>query len=260
MARVSMYPTLVVRLETLSPPELGLLKDLSDCIEKVLEELSARAKPSKPIALWTVRRVDIGSLSIEVEGKPASEQVNVETVKTLCHQLVEDIHFITRDPLAWIERNPGRDSQFLLALRQLGNLAVKNKANLTVEYGGWSVVAGGALVEKLNSLLQVRYQDWGSVEGTLEMITIHQSRYCRLYPMGVKCHFPQDLLPRVKELIGKRVLAWGKLFRSRTGAIEKMELKHLEPIEAKPLEEIRPENPMWPGKTYEELHRITWRE
>jgi hypothetical protein len=59
--------TLTVRLETLEPPTLQLLKTVSDRVEGMLHELTARDEPTKLIANWLVRRVEVGSLAIEVE-------------------------------------------------------------------------------------------------------------------------------------------------------------------------------------------------
>lgn len=254
--------TLTVRLATREAPTLQLLKTLSDRVEDMLRELTAREEPRQPIAIWLVRHVDVGSLAIEVEGRPAREQVSSQALDNLCHQLLEDIHSISQEPLTWVERYPGRDGQFLQALRRLGALSVEHQAQLSVRYRDRSAEVGGVLVAKVDTLLQTRFQDWGAVEGILEMVTLHRQRYFRLYPpgvtRGVAGHFGSDIFPKVKELLGRRVLAWGRLHRSRTGSIERMEVQHLEPLETKSLDEIRPQEPLWPGKTYEALHREAW--
>lgn len=256
--------TLTVRLATPEAPTLQLLKTLSDRVEDMLRELTAREEPRQPIADWRVRRVDVGSLAIEVEGRPAREQVSPAALDNLCEQLLDDIQSITHEPLTWVERHPGRDSQFLQALRRLGALSVEHHARLSVRYGSRSAEVGGVLVAKVDTLLQTRFQDWGAVEGILEMVTLHRQRDFRLYPpgmtYGVACHFGVDILPRVRELLGRRVLAWGRWHRSRTGSIERMEVQHLEPLETKSLDEIRPQEPLWPGKAYEELHREAWED
>jgi hypothetical protein len=256
--------TLTVRLESVRPPTLQLLKTLSDRVEDLLRELTAREELGTPIAVWLVRRVDVGSLAIEVEGWPAREQVNSQTLDNLCQQLLEDIQSIAQEPLTWVEHHPGRDSQFLHALRRLSALSVEHQAPLSVRYRNQSAEVGGVLAAKVDTLLQSRFQDWGAVEGLLEMVTLHRQRYFRLYPPGVThgvaCHFGSDSLPRVKELLGRRVLAWGRLHRSRTGSIERMEVRHVEPLETRSLDEIRPKEPLWPGKSYEELHRDAWED
>jgi hypothetical protein len=63
-----------IRLNTLEQPTLGLLNSLSDRTDELLHELIAREAPDKPIAVWLVRKVDVGSLAIEVEGRPAHER------------------------------------------------------------------------------------------------------------------------------------------------------------------------------------------
>ena len=114
----------------------------------------------------------------------------------------------------------------------------------------------------MDALLEARFQDWGAVEGNLEMVTLHHQRYFRIYPpapaQGVECYFREDLLPKVRELLGRRVTAWGRLHRSRTGAIKRVDVKEVEPLEPKPLDEIRAQEPLWPGRSHEELHRWTW--
>jgi hypothetical protein len=120
------------------------------------------------------------------------------------------------------------------------------------------------LVAQVDLLRHARFQDWGTVEGRLEMVTRHRQRDFRLYPPGIAsgaaCHFGSDLLPNVRELLGRRVVAWGGSHRSRTGSIERLEVQHLEPSDTKRLDEIRPQEPLWPGRTYEELHREAWED
>jgi hypothetical protein len=115
----------------------------------MLHELTARDGPTKLIANWLVRRVEVGSLAIEVEGQPVRGQVSPQALDTLCQQLLEDIQSLSQDPLTWVERHPDRDSQFLQALRQLGTLAVERKAQLSVRYGNRSTEVGGVLIEKI---------------------------------------------------------------------------------------------------------------
>lgn len=255
---------LVVRLATAEPPTLQLLNGLSDRVAEVLRELTAREDPVRQIAVWLVRRVDVGSLSIEVEGRPAQPEVSPGVIDGLCQQLLEDIQAITENPMAWSERYPGRDSEFLHALRGLGALSVEQKASLSLSHANETAEVGGILAQKVDEMLRARFQDWGTVEGHLEMVTLHRQRYFRIYPSGVtrgvECHFDEDLLPRVRELLGRRVSVWGRLRRSRSGSIEWAEVKLVEPLEPRRLDDIRPREPLWPGKSYEELHRWTWEQ
>jgi hypothetical protein len=50
----------------------------------------------------------------------------------------------------------------------------------------------------------------------------------------------------------------GNLKRSRAGNIEQITVQEIEALEAKRLDEMRPEEPLWPEKVHEDLHRWSW--
>lgn len=109
--------------------------------------------------------------------------------------------------------------------------------------------------------VKTRFQDWGTIEGHLDMITVHRQPCFRIYPAGVargvECHFEEHLFPRVRDLLGRRVGVWGR-FIVRAGFIERIYVKEIEALETKGIDEIRPKGPLWPGQSYEELRRWSW--
>ena len=259
-------PALRTHLSTPERPSLALLHELSGSISDLLEAQAEKfrtGRQSRPIS-WTLQRIEVGSLSIDMEGLPSGHTAASDFVDRFCLDLLQDIHAINEHPIEQLEQQFALDVRPLRAIRRLGTLAVNQKGTFLVEYGDGSVHIGGDTVEKVNTLLEARFVDWGSLEGSLETISIHRTPYFRLYASGgqggVECRFQQELLPETRDALGKRVMVWGMLHRSNVGSIERIDVKQMEVLEAVALDEIRPTGPLWPGQSYDELHKWAWGE
>ncbi len=255
-----------IRLDTREAPSLGVLQRLSGQALELLDESIPREEYQRrgTLVSWVVRKVDVGSLSIAVEGRPVASRVEPGLVERACSQLVEDIGSFVQNPDAWLEMHAGRDSDVLEKLRNLGELALEQRGVIVFNYGNRKAIIGGAIVEKADNLLKAKFSDWGSVEGFMETVTVHHERYFRIYPVGQKigarCNFPEEMLQQVREALAKRVAVWGQIFRSPVGTINKIDVKHLEILDSVVLDDIRPQEPLWPGETFERLHSWTWEE
>lgn len=72
------------------------------------------------------------------------------------------------------------------------------------------------VVDSLKKLISIRYQEIGSVEGTLEVISVHGYPRITIYHSitrrSVNCKFTPELLEVAKEGLGNRVIARGTVY------------------------------------------------
>lgn len=72
------------------------------------------------------------------------------------------------------------------------------------------------VVPDLGQLINVRFQEIGSVEGRLEMISIHRvprfTVYHTITQRSIRCKFEPKLLDLVKEALGRRVVISGVVY------------------------------------------------
>lgn len=72
------------------------------------------------------------------------------------------------------------------------------------------------VADPLKKLISIRYQEIGSVEGTLEIISVHGSPRITIYhsitQRSVNCKFTPELLDLAKEGLGNRVIVYGMVY------------------------------------------------
>ena len=68
---------------------------------------------------------------------------------------------------------------------------------------------------------------WGSVDGRLDLISVHRRPYFAIYEHGssnrIRCMFPDDWTDTVKEFLSYRVIVEGKLRYRRDGSVATLE-------------------------------------
>ena len=71
-----------------------------------------------------------------------------------------------------------------------------------------------------------KYQAWASVEGTLDVISVHGRPFFALYEHGssnrVRCTFPDDWTEKIVKLLGRRVMAEGLVYYRHSGEPERL--------------------------------------
>jgi len=71
-----------------------------------------------------------------------------------------------------------------------------------------------------------KYRAWSSIEGTLDVISVHGRPFFVLYEHGstsrVRCTFPDDWTEKIVKLLGKRVIAEGLVYYKHSGEPERL--------------------------------------
>ena len=81
--------------------------------------------------------------------------------------------------------------------------------------GNQAATIGRDISEKVDRILTAGYRNWGSLEGTLEVINVHNTATVKIWDRvsrsPVRCSIPRDAewIDRVKSLLQKRVLVTG---------------------------------------------------
>lgn len=157
----------------------------------------------------------------------------------------------------------------LEAAGRLGSIQFGPRGRIKVQALGREVIITQRVSASVGELAARTYMTKGSVEGTLEMVTLHGQRYFRVYDavygVGIPCYFPPEELENVRIGLGKRVSVTGRVRVNRHGdklslQVEKFRVFPPEKELPKP-SEIRGLVPdMTEGRLSEDYMRDLWND
>lgn len=148
------------------------------------------------------------------------------------------------------ERPAGFSDTALRSLRRVAALSSR-QLRVSVSAGrgkGEAVELGAETVAQIDAWLSGQRDAVGSVEGTLEIISIHNRPRFSIYerrlgpgrsggsPVRVECHFPETLLPRIKMALGERVCIRGRVHYRKDGVPATVDVQWLRVL--RPLEQL----------------------
>ncbi len=127
---------------------------------------------------------------------------------------------------------PGFSDDALDAVKKLARLCTGGIKAIQIRHGRRSVDITERVAVNIDELIGERYESTGSIEGTVEMVTVHDQRYFRIYDAvhrwGVPCYFRPELLETVRFGLDKRIIATGRIRSDRAGKPQSM---HVEAID-----------------------------
>lgn len=90
--------------------------------------------------------------------------------------------------------------------------------------------------ENIRKLLPIAHKDIGSVEGTLEIINLHNVPKCIVYDAvskkGVTCLFDErEYMDQVKASLGQRVIIFGELFKNVKGDTLRVAMREIRTVD-----------------------------
>ncbi len=90
---------------------------------------------------------------------------------------------------------------------------IKRTSPASLEADGHEPLRIEPRVQKRQKPTQVQYAAWSSIEGTLDVISVRRQPYFVIFEHAteyrVRCSFPDEFLPKVKDNLGCRVIAEG---------------------------------------------------
>ena len=188
----------------------------------------------KPTLRWAIANLNMGSPAVmtlkalpPTTGKDVSQDVVNHYVDglELLAQGTELPTFFSRDALN--------------AAKRLADLTRGDELVVTVKAAHRSVQVSPRISANVDGLVNASYFSDGSVEGVIEMVTIHDKSYCRIYDAiqgwGVPCYFKQGSIDEVSHALGKRASITGRLRSDRLGKPESMQISGIRILGLEPL-------------------------
>jgi hypothetical protein len=204
MAQEADYLTLTSFLKAAEALKL-LLAELDTAI-------SGEASATLP---WAISELSMGSATIGVTRVTADDEPNRgPAVIAACVRGV-----------AQVEREAVRPQYFsdkaLEATKDLSALLVGEVGQVSIRGAGQQVSITQHVAANVDEVLGSTYVAPASVEGRLDLISIHRRRVFAVWePLEqrrVECHFPEDMLEQVRGALGKRVLVVGEVRYTASG-------------------------------------------
>lgn len=187
--------------------ELDMLADLDRAI----------SRKSKPTLDWVITDLRDGSVCLVAESVNRSEDVDVGSeVADRYVRGLEQIEKLGTTPPYFLESTIKSASKLL---KLIGKDGATGLELYTPQVG--SVELSAKSSANVENLLPARYSSLGSVEGRVEMISIHRiSRfvvYLSVNGKAVTCVVPDKRIEEAKEMLGERVNVWGTVHYNYVG-------------------------------------------
>lgn len=206
----------------------GILKDLDSAI-------SLQPKGSLD---WIITDLHVGSLAVEVGTKPKDPSKDYGSRVTETY--VDGLDVIDREGIT-----PPYFSDRSLELLEKSAKVLSGDGAEAIEVTdparGKSAKISAQIAPTVKQLMGTKYQSFGSVEGTLEMISIHKPPRFNIYHTitlhAVRCNLPDKLRKTVADALGRRVIASGEITYNAKDEPRSLVLEELEVI---PLEDELP--------------------
>ncbi len=181
----------------------------------ILEELDnvTSAKPGGTME-WFVSGISTeASLTVTIEAKPKLK--DVDYTGRVAELFVDGLAHIEKEhttPPYFSDYGLRKTHNIAKTLRKNGAEAIRVE---DIERKASGLIKAD-VADPLKKLISIRYQEIGSVEGTLEMISIHgyprTTVYHSITHRSVSCKFAPRLLEIVKEGLGNRVIVHGIVY------------------------------------------------
>ena len=220
-----MLAHLTITLDSEEQPVQPFLDAIFSSID-ILREVDAHvSQPSRGATRWLIQSLHYGSpASMAIRAAPETGGRDVGTV--VVEQYIKGIEAL----MGGREPPESFSEKAIQSAQRLGKIAGDGRA-LTLSMEGHRVEVAPRVAANAADILRRSFSTSGSVEGILEMATLHDNTYCRVYDAihgrGIACYFDKDFVDQVREGFGKRVSITGKLRSNRWGQPESMRVESL---------------------------------
>ena len=223
MARVTL--TVQGKLPEISLDSLLLILRESHYI---LQELDRAVSQRRDGTLkWMVSGLKHGSVAVETESRVIRGQEDFGP--QVARRFMEGIHTIQTEGVTPALFSPDSIASVNKIVRSLGTNGVPG---LNLTGADRDAELTGSASNKIQALVGVRNKSIGSVEGRLELVSIHtRARRFNVYHAiankAVRCNLPGDMEEQVIASLGKRVIVSGMVSYNLVGEPVKVEADRL---------------------------------
>lgn len=217
--------TILGEVEYLS---LSTFLDVAADIKDILRNLAPAVSPQEGHGLeWAVINTYTASLHIEIACVE-----NPVVGAAVAQTFVRGMEIIDRTA----ERPPFFSDYVLDKAKHLSAMVNRpDVARITIGSGRTEVHVSQHVAANVDTLIGVRYEEIGAVEGRIEAINIHNRLQFSIYDFvtgrGVQCSFPDAMFNEVKAVLGHRAIVHGTVRTDRQGQpisvrVERIERMH----------------------------------
>jgi len=214
--------TILGEVEYLS---LSTFLDAAADIKDILRTLAPAVSPQEGQGLeWAVINTYTASLHIEIACVE-----NPVIGAAVAQTFVEGMEIIDRSA----ERPPFFSDYALDKAKHLSAMINRpDVARITIGTGRTEVHISQHVAANVDTLIGVRYEEIGAVEGRIEAINIHNRSQFSVYDFvtgrGVQCSFPDTLLDEVKAILGHRAIVHGTVRTDAQGQPVSVRVERIE--------------------------------
>jgi hypothetical protein len=189
----------------------------------------ARFGEKKRSVKWRISSVSTGSYNLTITGVPIKGNDTLK-VMSLCSVIQEGISIIAEEP----SRPKFFSDRALKSLEALGNTIGNGISKLQLKGRHYRVDFTKRMAANVDELIGVRHESFGSIEGVLDAINLHNDKYFTIYSFlddrGVKCLFPDELLEEAKKYLGRKVYVYGLVRSREDGQRLNIVVREMEPL------------------------------
>ncbi|GAB6876784.1 hypothetical protein [Thermaerobacter litoralis] len=194
-----------------------VIERFSQLLHEIENTLDPRRRKHIP---WIISEISQGSYVVTAE---ASEDTDLgrEVIRSAVRGLRQ------LQQLSEFELPATYSGRALVLIKEIAREAVRQNGQITVHANGMHAVISRSTLDAIRRMMAPPpFKDYGSVEGSLEMVSIRQAFRCNIYRdfdgRRVECHFKEDLLPIVKEALapGQRVIVAGNVAYDEDGEVK----------------------------------------
>ena len=194
----------------------------------ILQELDRAVSQRRDGTLkWMVSGLKHGSVVVETESRVIRGQEDFGP--QVARRFMEGIHTIQTEGVTPALFSPDSIASVNKIVRSLGTNGV---SGLNLTGADRDAELTGSASNKIQALVGVRNKSIGSVEGRLELVSIHtRARRFNVYHAitnkAVRCNLPGDMEEQVIASLGKRVIVSGMVSYNLVGEPVKVEVYRL---------------------------------
>jgi len=183
-----------------------------------------------------------GSIEWFVQVKEGSNLIGLYPSSTIPQAVVNAVYLKISQGVACMEKDDFQEVDFsestLKNFKKLAIISEKNDANFQGSVKIWVNRSPFKLTHRtvacVNDILSVSYTDYGSITGTLDVISnrgaLHANIYDDLRDKPIQCIVVEDMKAEILKYFGRRVEVYGLINYSQHGNPQKIKIETLEAL------------------------------
>lgn len=202
------------------------VQDFLDILRDVDSQTTQRAGGSLN---WVIDDLSGGSAHVNVVPEPRDELTPLWAASTVVDHFSRGIAILATEgvtPPFFTDRSVRKAHALTSLVSEAGITQVGFRMR------GQEVTLTRAMVDRAVRQLEGQLKAIGTVEGTLETVSVHGAAFFNVYRAvtgePVRCTFPRELLDRVKAALSRRVLVRGTIHTRPNGNITSVRVRELE--------------------------------